>query len=246
MSAPISNKNDVNDVIDIFIKYISDKPRDLFRGLNNIFFGNKHLIGRETKAIGKGLKNFSRAADIFSIADLFASMNTIRNHFNKKKSAEDIPMLVSDTANSVAESTAWLSTTGILSLSAYASSWVTSMSGITLMISFSKRSYQSFSELKEINKKEPENVKQKKKAMFNLVKNISFFAMGVLLFTSGWFGFALNIAALTIVSTSAIISSFATFYLENKKEDDKKTENRIPLEPDRVSAPTDSIANTRT
>ncbi|NGX33410.1 MAG: hypothetical protein K1060chlam4_01475, partial [Candidatus Anoxychlamydiales bacterium] len=207
MSAPVSKKN---DGIDIFIKYFSAAPRDLFRGLNNIFFGNKHLIGRETKAIGKGLKNFSRAADIFSISDLFASMNTIRNHFNKKKIAKDIPMLVSDTANSVAETTAWLSGTGVLSLSAYASSLVTSMSGITLMISFSKRSYQSFSDLINLDMKAP--MDERSILQFNLVKNISFFAMGVLLFTSGWFGFALNIAALTIASTSAIISSFAAFY----------------------------------
>ncbi|NGX48760.1 MAG: hypothetical protein K940chlam5_00350 [Candidatus Anoxychlamydiales bacterium] len=232
-----------NDFINLFFKYFTDTPRDLFRGLNNIFFANKHLIGRETKAIGKGLKHFSNGADIFSIADLLGSFKDWRNHFNKEKIAEDIPMLVSDTANSVAETTAWLSTTGVLSLSAYASSWVTSLSGATLMISFSKRSYQSFAELKEINKKEPGNVKKKKKVMFNLAKNISFFAIGVILFTSGWFGFALNIAALTIASTSAIISSFVAFYLKNKKEDDEKTENTIPLEPSRVSTSTDSVAS---
>lgn len=239
MSAPVSNKN---DFINLFFKYFTDTPRDLFRGLNNIFFANKHLIGRQTKAIGKGLKHFSNGADIFSIADLLNSCNDWRNHFNKKEIVKDVPMLVSDTANSVAESTAWLSTTGVLSLSAYASSWVTSASGITLMISFLKRSVQSIQDLIHLEWKAP--MDERSILQLKLVKNISFFAIGVILFTSGWFGFALNIAAITIASSSAIISSFASYYLENKKEDDKKTESKlVPLEPARVSTSPDRVAN---
>ncbi len=201
------------DVIDLFVKYFADAPRDLFRALNNIFFYNKQLIGKETKAISKGLKNFSRAADIFSIADFFTNLNTIRNHFNKKEIQKDMPILFSDTANSIAETTSWLSSTGVLSLSAYASSWITSVSGMTLIVSFSKRSIQNILELKKSHK----NLNQRKILMLNLAKNISFFAIGIILFANGWFGFALNMAAITISSSAAIISSFASFCLKNKE-----------------------------
>ncbi|NGX34347.1 MAG: hypothetical protein K1060chlam1_00699 [Candidatus Anoxychlamydiales bacterium] len=224
MSTPVDKKN---DSIDLFFNYFTEKPRDLFRALNNIFFGNKHLIGKETRAISKGLKNFTRAADIFAMADFLASLNAIRNHFNGKKVVtKKIKKLVlaSDTANSVAESTAWLSTTGVLSLSAYASSWVMSLSGITLMLSFATRSYKDIQKLKKPHPNEPEELKQRKITMCNLAKDISFFALGVILFTSGWFGFVLNIAALTIASSSAIISSFASYYIKNRKEDAKKVD----------------------
>jgi len=201
------------DFLDNFTDFFTTNSRDFFKTCHQFFFWNKYLTGVETSAVKSGLSTFSTLFDSFSILDMMGNFNAIRNHFLGKE-IKDVTLLASDTANSVCESVIWFKgAAGVLNVGAVASSWLTSGSGATLMYSFGKRTIQEIKDLKNLHLTQNE----KSTKLWDVAKNVGLFAIGVLLFTNGWLGWALNLTLLTMFSAVTIVSSFATHLIKNTR-----------------------------
>lgn len=203
------------DFLDIASNYfVNVKPREFFKTIHQMVFWNKYLTGKEAQSLTTGIKTFMGVFDAFNILDVMDNVNNLRNHM-LGKDVKDLSLLVSDTVNSVCETTTWLAiTTGIISLSANTLSWVMSGSGITLMFSFAKNTVKEIKDLiKRPLTKDEKNIK-----MFTIAKNIALFAIGVILFACGWFGYPLRISLLTFLGSVTIISNFAIHLIENNQK----------------------------
>ncbi len=203
------------DFLDVTTSYFTcAKPREFFKTIHQLFFWNKYLTGKETSAVSLALSSFCKVFDAFNILDLMDNLNNLRNHLSGKD-VKDVSLLMSDTVNSACETTTWLSaTTGIISLSATALRWTKVGSGATLMYSFAKN---SISEIKDfINK--PLSNDEKNIKLFSIAKNVSLFAIGVLLVISGLLLAPLKISLLTVFGGVTIICDFAKYIFENNQD----------------------------
>lgn len=199
------------DPIDLSVNYFTNaKPREFFKGLHQIFFWNKHITGKDAVAFKTALAAFSKVFDAFNFLDLMDNLNNLRNYFFKKD-VKDLSLLLSDTANSAAETTLWLSaTTGIVSLSVKAISYTSLISGATLMFSFVKYAYNDITELLS----KPLNNDQKNVKMLCIAKDIALFAIGALVFIS-CFGLPLMVPMLATCGAITVISNYAIYMIEN-------------------------------
>lgn len=203
------------DLLDLTTSYFTTaKPREFFKSLNQVFFWNKYLTGKETFAIGAGLSIFPKIFDAFNVLDLIDNVNNLRNHL-LGKDVKDLSLLVSDTINSACDTVSWFSVSaGIVSLSSLVLDFMMIGSGVTMMYSFARHSITSIKEL--INTALDKNEKNIK--MFEVAKNISLFAIGLLVFISGWFGLPLMIPLVTVFGAVAVISNFAIYMIQNSKK----------------------------
>lgn len=202
------------DFVDnLTIYFTTEKPREFFKSIHQLFFWNKYLTGNEGSVFKAGLASFSKVFDAFNLLDLVDNVNNIRNHFLGKK-VQDISLLVSDTLNSFFETTTWLSaTTGIISLSSKALSYSMAGSGVTLMYSFAKYTVQDIKEL--INK--PFTKDEKKIKLLSIAKDVSLFAIGVLLLLGG-LGYPLMVSLLTVFGGITVISNLACYMIEKSNK----------------------------
>jgi len=199
------------DFLDLTANFFTVHPRDFFNSIHQSFFWNKYLVGKQTTTINNGMKSSMRVFDAFNMLDLVGNLNNLKNHFLEKK-IQDLPLLASDTANNFCESMTWLSSCGIVALSASSLNWLMIGSGATLMFSFAKRSINEIKDL--INKslsKQDKNIK-----MLSIAKNIALFVIGFLLFITGWFKYPLMITSITLCSGITIIANLAIHIIEKK------------------------------
>ncbi|NGX28088.1 MAG: hypothetical protein K940chlam1_00263 [Candidatus Anoxychlamydiales bacterium] len=209
------------DFMDTVVDFFNKEQREIFKTFNSIFVGNKHLTGIDTASTKAGLDIFPKMFDAFNVLDFMANMKNVKNHLNGKVVSQDVASLTSDTVNSAAETTAWCSSVGLLSLKAYTMSWVTSISGATLMFSFAKRIRDNISDLRKPENKDPIKAKsERKNTLWNLAKNIAIFAIGAILFTCGWFGFAMFTNLITIASSVTVIAAFKLYQLQLQQKEE--------------------------
>lgn len=211
----------IKDLPEIIVDFFNKSPREIFKTLNSLTVANKHRTGIENASTKAGLDIYPKLFDAFNLLDFMDNVKDVKNHLSGKVASKDVTSLASDTVNSGAETTAWCSSVGLVSLSAYTSSWVTSISGATLMFSFGKRILNNLSDLKKPENKDAIKAKfERKNTLWNLAKNIALFAIGVILFTCGWFGYAMFTNLITIASTVTVVAAFKLYQLKIKQKEE--------------------------
>ncbi|NGX63557.1 MAG: hypothetical protein KR126chlam6_00969 [Candidatus Anoxychlamydiales bacterium] len=236
------------DFIDFTTNHFTKNPRETFKLINYSTFWIKHFqttqnyFIHQMSHVSSVLKSFPRVFDAFNLVDMMGNLNDVRNYFLGKKiftNLADQVNLFSDTVNSICETTAWAVAVKAVTLTSYYMSWVTALSGATLMLSFSNRIFSNISDLKEAKKAtEPEEIKEKKINQLSLAKNVSLFAIGVILFANGWFAVPMNAAALAIFSLATVISEFRIQHLKKENPDPNEPDPNPPkpaLDPARVA-----------
>jgi hypothetical protein len=187
--------------IDHSIEYLAQTPSDFFNSIRNVLTFVKYATGKSTKGLTAAISTFGMSFDAFNTIYLVDNLNTFKNYMFGKK-VKDISILFSDLLNNVCEVVALSVTAGIIP--SYALNWFMSGSGATLMYSSGKRVFN------EITDNKPLNNNEEKIKMLSIAKNVALFAMGIILFATGWFGCALNVFLLTVFGSVTVISGLAS------------------------------------
>ncbi|MFA6118685.1 MAG: hypothetical protein WCT85_05555 [Parachlamydiales bacterium] len=213
MSSSIASTSQL-DSIDLLTNYFTAAPRDLFKGFHHLIFWNKQYTGRENHFSKTTLGAFSNVFEAFNLVDFVDNANKLRRYLLGKdiRDIKDAALLLSDTSGSFCDSVSWLSAMmGIISISSYATSWITSVSGSSLMFGFAVRSIEILGDLKNISRADERRVQ-----FLMLVKNVALFAIGVLVFSCGWYSTALSSVKITLCSSAVLISSLAIHFIRSK------------------------------
>ena len=91
-NAPAVKKGFMDTITDFFNK----EPRELFKTLNSITVGNKHLTGIENASTKAGLDIFPKVFDSFNLLDFMGNVKDVKNHLNGKVVSKDVSLLASE------------------------------------------------------------------------------------------------------------------------------------------------------
>jgi len=205
------------DVIGKITHYFTHKePRELSNFVaKNIYWNNYFKNTKFEKFLmkipcsAKLLPGIPFIALNFSCLDLLANGSELIRYSFGKAIDENTFVLLSDTLNSFCETEIYVETLKIMTVSAYALSWLNTLLGATLMFSFLIRSYQ------ELIARDKSKGNERIVHLWSLAKNVSLFAVGVILFNCSVFGFSMMPNLLTLFATVAAFSKFTAYMIQD-------------------------------
>jgi hypothetical protein len=209
-------KEPSKDIFDILTEFVTTRPRDLFKAFNYLFFWNQFFTGKDSFFYKNSLSTLPKIFFAFDFVDFIENSNNLKNYLLGKniEAVKDPSLLIASTVESGCDAISWAtSTTGLIAIGSYASSWITSIGGATLAYCFAKYTLEVIKDLKN----KTLNNDERTILFYKLAKNISLFALGVIFFSIGWFSLSCFSTAIALFSTVTVVSELAIHLIKNQK-----------------------------
>jgi hypothetical protein len=200
------------DKVDYVSEYFVNSPDKFFKSLH-LFIGQwpKYLINSSSKVVVNSAKAFGNVVGAFDIKDFIENANALRNVLWKKTN-DSLSIAIADVYYEAHFAAEFLVDSNIVSIAASTMQTSTILAGITLSYSFGMKSYENLSNYFRVS-----GFNNKNYHLANLVKSVSFLAMGIMLTYSTIYAATLPASYMLFASTTALLASFAIAYFDEKK-----------------------------